>query len=59
MSPEKLARIKEYQVDFCALCDDDFQNPNFNSWNNNYRDYIEGGLINALGGQHPPHRPPV
>ena len=56
MTPEQIARAKEFKADFCALTDDDFANPNFLSWMQQYSDYVKYGAGTNL--VHPPHRPP-
>ena len=59
MTPEVLARMLEYQADFCALTTTDFQNPNFKNWDDNYRCYVQGGASATFNGQHPTHKPPA
>ncbi len=61
MNAAQLARIKEYQSDFCALVDADFLNPQFVNWDDQYRCYVKYGTPDqdSRGADRPPHKPPT
>jgi len=61
MSLDQLGRIKEFQCDFCELLDEDFLNPNFQSWYDSYEKYVKYGTLamDSRGGDRPAHKPPT